>query len=130
VQVAGLTPGFIPRSSPRKGVVSGSRKKAKKESRKSAAHQLISRSDCFDFLNPFLSGAAEKASRRDDDRLAFLQPVLLQEHRPGNLPAAVRIFADMSPMPFYHLQISFPGRHYIIKRMKKTSEKIYKKRRI
>ena len=87
---------------------------AKKESRKSAAHQLISRSDCFDLLNPFLLRAAEETSRRDDDRLAFLQPVFLQKNGPGDLSVAVRVLTYMGPVPFDHTQISFPKRHYII----------------
>ena len=78
MQVAGLTldsdriPGY------RGGAFhAAGEKQAKKESRKSAAHQLISRSDCFDLLNPLLLGATEVASRRDNDRFVFLQPVFL-----------------------------------------------------
>ena len=69
---SGPGPGTGEGPSPGSGVA-----RAKKESRKSAAHQLISRSDCFDFLNPLLLGAAEVASRRNDNRLVFLQPVIL-----------------------------------------------------
>ena len=129
MQVAGLTsePPLFPRL--RGGPFhDAANEQVKKESRKSAAYQLISRSDCFDLLDPFLSGAAEEASRRDDNRLPLLQPVFLQKHRPCNLPAAFRILADMSPVPFYHLQLSFPERHYIISGGKNKRKNIQKRR--
>ena len=73
-----------------------------------------------------MPGAAEEAPRRDDNRLAFLQHVFFQKDRPGNLPAAFRILADMSPVPFDHVQLSFPERHYNIGEEKNTSEIIHK----
>ena len=77
MQLAVLTPDPAPVPDPKGTRLPAAGSTGKKESRKSTAHQLISRSDFFDLLNPLLLGATEVASRRDNDRLVFLQPVFL-----------------------------------------------------